>query len=334
MTNIMKRLPDVTDVQRARIMAAPRNAAAHSDLMQTIDAMTALEVGGKGSVPQLPLEFGIAAWNVERCLFPQDSAALLGAYGLDIVLLSEMDSGMARTGQRNTTAEMAACLNMHYAYGVEFYEMELGGPTERHYCKDDFNQSGWHGNAILSSAPFEKLALIRLDQKGHWFSACADGAADPEQPRVGGRMAVAAVVLTQGGPVCVVSTHLESNADADYRHLQFARLLYELDALAPDMPILIGGDLNTGNHLPPDFDWRKENLFELARGQGYDWSLTPDGVTTRASLITPHQTRKMKLDWFCHRGLVGHGETLVAALDKNDRPLSDHEIIAARVSIA
>ncbi len=333
MTQIVERLPDVTQNQRAQILKSARTTDAHAALIEILPAMTSVEVGGTGSAEALAEEFVVAAWNVERCLFPEASAEMLAAHGVDVVLLSEVDSGMARTGQRNTTADMASVLSMQYAFGVEFYEMDLGGATERHFCKDDFNTSGWHGNGILSSVPFERVGLIRLDEKGHWF-VTDGGAGNPEQPRVGGRMAIAAIIPAEFGPVCVVTTHLESNAQSQHRHKEFERLLAAIDAFAPDMPVIIGGDLNTGNHMPPDFDWRDESLFELAEAQGYSWSLSPDGTTTRPSLITPHPDRVMKLDWFCHRRLTGEKGKVVPALDRAGQPLSDHECILARVSVA
>lgn len=265
------------------------------------------------------------AWNLERCLFPEDSAEHLTQHAPDVVLLSEMDHGMARTKQRHTTAAMAEALGMHYAYGVEFYEIGLGGPTERHFCDDDFNALGWHGNAILSKVPFERVTMIRLDDHGHWFSE--EAGADPEQPRLGGRMAIAAVVNTQGGPMCLVSTHLESNADGPHRARQMAILLAGVDQFAPDMPVLIGGDLNTGNHAPPDFDWRKEPLFPLAEEKGYSWKFTADGPTTRPSLISPHPDRVMKLDWFAGRGLVPVKSGVLSSISASGTPLSDHDAV-------
>lgn len=330
MTPTVGKLPDVTAEQKQRILEAPRTPEAHRALLAEVDAMNVLQAGGAGPLSRLPSSFTVAAWNVERCLFPERSAAHLQPFNPQVVLLSEMDNGMARTGQRDTTAAMADALDMHFVYGVEFHELGLGGETERKYCADDFNAHGWHGNAILSAVPFERVELIRLDDHGHWF--CSERA-DPKQPRIGGRMAVAAVVPTEAGSVCVVSTHLESNADAAHRHRQFERLLNALDDFAPDMPVLIGGDLNTGNHLPPDYDWRKETLFGMAEARGYDWGLTPEGITTRASLISPHENRKMKLDWFAARGLGGRPNNLLPSLDTDGTPLSDHECVMADVVV-
>lgn len=322
------RLPPVTADQRANLLATPRTAAAHRALMAEVPAMSLIQTGGTAPARELPAEISVVAWNLERGLFPKASARHLAPYAPDLVLLSEMDHGMARTSQRHTTADMARELGMAYAFGVEFHELDLGGETERHLCSDDTNALGWHGNAILSSAPFEALRLIRLDDHGHWFSTASG--ADPDQPRLGGRMAIAAILPTARGPICAVTTHLESNADAAHRAAQMRRLMDAVDDFAGGMPVLIGGDLNTGNHLPLDFDWRREDLFALAEARGYHWDLTAEGTTTRPSLITPHPERVMKLDWFAARGLEPVQKEVLPSLDATGRPLSDHDAIWCR----
>ncbi|MEJ2020828.1 MAG: endonuclease/exonuclease/phosphatase family protein [Maritimibacter sp.] len=327
MISVVDELPPVTAEDRARLLAAPRTSDAHRALMAATPAMNAVQTGGAATAERLPTQLSVVAWNVERCLFPAESAAHLAPLSPDVVLLSEMDHGMARTGQRHTTAEMAQALGMVYAYGVEFHELDLGGATERRFCQDDFNALGWHGNAILSVVPFERVTLIRLDDHGHWFVPEAS-ATDPGQPRLGGRMALAAVLPTADGPICVVSTHLESNATADHREAQFQLLLDAVEDFAPDMPVIIGGDLNTGNHLPPDFDWRREGLFDLARARGYSWEATPEGTTTRPSLITPHPDRVMKLDWFCTCRVSCLDNQLLPSLSADGVPLSDHDAVA------
>lgn len=331
MISLLDRLPPVTSEQRDALLAAPRTAEAHRALMADVMAMNAVQLGGQTDRTTLPAKITVAAWNVERCLFPADTAAHLGVLAPDVVLLSEVDHGMARTGQRHTTAEMAEALGMAYAFGVEFHELDLGGATERAYCTDDFNALGWHGNAILSSVPFDAVTLIRLDDHGHWFST--DSGADPDQPRLGGRMALAAIVPTERGPICVVSTHLESNAGPAHRHAQFEILLNAVDGFAPNIPVLIGGDLNTGNHMPPEFDWRKETLFALGRDHGYNWDFTAEGMTTRPSLITPHPERVMKLDWLAGRDLMAQDKGILSSLDATGRPLADHDCAWCRIAI-
>ncbi|MFU1478551.1 endonuclease/exonuclease/phosphatase family protein [Roseovarius sp. C7] len=314
-------LPPVTDDQRARILNAPRDAENHRALLAATPAMNTIETGGIPTQNRLDTAPLVAAWNLERCLFPDATAKHLAGLAPDVILLSEMDCGMARTGQRHTTRDLAQALGMSYAYGVEFYELGLGGPTERRFCTDDHNRLGFHGNAILSAAPLTRVAMIRLDDHGPWFDA------DPDQPRLGTRMALAAQIDTASGPICVVSTHLESNAQASYRHDQFLHLLERVDFFAQGYPIAIGGDLNTGNHMPPDFDWRKETLFDLARALGYSWQGSAPGQTTRASLITPHPDRSMRLDWIATRDVSPAERGILPAVAPDDTPLSDHDCV-------
>ena len=331
-TQTLSALPNVTAEERAQILSAERTEDAHRALLGAVPAMNAVQTGGTASRTVLPATLSVAAWNVERCLFPPETAAHLAGIAPDIVLLSEVDHGMARTGQRHTTEEVADALGMAYAFGVEFFELDLGGATERQFCKDDFNALGWHGNAVLSSVPFEKVALVRLDDHGHWFAAHSD-TVDPNQPRLGGRMAIVAICPTEAGPVCVVSTHLESNSGADHREVQFDRLMDAIDALAPGLPVLIGGDLNTGNHLPPDYDWRREGLFKAAEARGYDWRLTADGTTTRASLISPHPSRQMKLDWLAGRNVACMDKGVLSSISSEGKPLSDHDCVWCRIEV-
>lgn len=328
MTMTSDALPPVNEAQIDAIRKAPRTSAAHRALLAQLDCMNAIQVGGKGIGP-VPAAPRIIAWNVERCLFPAETAAVAAAHGADIVLLSEVDCGMARTQQRHTAADIAEALGMHYAFGVEFFELGLGSPTELEFCTDDRNALGWHGNAILSRAPFTKVEMLRLDDHGHWF--CPDFGADPGQPRVGGRMAILAEIGTEAGPLCVVSTHLESNSGPEHRGAQFERLLDAVDRFAPDTPVVIGGDLNTGNHMPPHFDWRAEGLFAASEARGYSWAGTPAGMTTRPSLITRHPEREMKLDWFATRGLKTSDSLLIRS-DATGQTLSDHDAILCRFS--
>ena len=329
--SVVDRLPQVTEAETHRLLTAPRTSAAHREMMGAVPAMSMVQSGGKASAAMLPSTLSLVAWNLERCLFPEASAAHLAECAPDIVLLSEMDHGMARTNQRHTTEVMAAEMGMAYAYGVEFHELDLGGPTERDFCVDDFNAFGWHGNAILSKVPFEKVTLIRLDDHGHWYTE--EAGADPEQPRLGGRMAIAAIVPTEAGAICVVSTHLESNSGPAHREAQMQILLDAIDRFAQGLPVVIGGDLNTGNHVPPDYDWRGEGLFGAAKARGYRWDLTADGVTTRPSLITPHPTRQMKLDWFAGRGVDPLENAVISSLDPRGTPLSDHDAVWCALTI-
>lgn len=311
---------------RADVATLPRTIEAHDDRMASLPFMNAIEVGGSAaSAGPLAFPFDVAAWNLERCLFPEATAGLLRrATPVPVVLVSEMDSGMARTGQRNTTAELAGHLNMTYAYGVEFLELGLGSATEREFCSDDFNLHGFHGNGLMAGVPLARPFMIRLEGERLWF---IDGG---DQPRLGERMAIGAVIETEAGPFVAVSTHLESATNAAYRERQVVGLIDVLDATFPGLPVLIGGDLNTGNHTGGDFE--AEGLFARAYERDFSRHGGPlEQMTTRPSLITRWPDRAMKLDWFLARGLLVGETRIVSSLDETGRPLSDHDLIVCRI---
>ena len=324
----VKKLTPVSVADQEKIISSPKTRLVHRELMMTFPAMSELEIGGSASDKAMGLYVTVAAWNLERCLFVEQSAEKLSTLGADVVLLSEMDSGMARSSQRHTARDLGELLGMQYCYGVEFYEMGLGSTIEiERFCSDDQNDFGWHGNAILSKIPIEKALLVRLDDHGHWF--CTDEFADPAQPRIGGRMAIAAII----NGICFVTTHLESAAKSDYRCSQMKILLDKVEPFANGLPILIGGDLNTGNQMPPDYDWRRETLFRYCEERGYDWSFNPSGYTTRPSLITIAPENKMKLDWFTTKGLEVVQAGIEPSINNNGTPLSDHDCIWLRAKV-
>ncbi|KAA0969044.1 endonuclease [Aureimonas fodinaquatilis] len=305
---------------RQDIAALPRTITAHDRFMAGLSCMTQVETGGLTPTTVLQFPFSLATWNVERCLFPTQAAAKLAQTGADIVLLSEMDCGMARTAQRHTTAEVADGLGMAYAFGVEFLELGLGSDTEREFCADAQNYAGFHGNALVSSAGMQHVFMVRLPGKRFWFMQGDD------QPRLGERMAVGAMLETAQGPLVVVSTHLESNSDAKGRNAQLDHLVDVLDARFPGLPIVIGGDLNSGNHIGGD--WRDESFFAEMAQRGFEAHGGPiDQVTTRPSLITRWPERLMKLDWFLVRGVQVGGSRIVPATGVDGGPLSDHDLV-------
>ena len=275
----VERLAAPSPEDRAAIATLERSIDAHDARMADLPCMNAVETGGRAERAEpLPFPFTVAAWNLERCLFPLQSAEHLGATGAEIVLLSEMDDGMARTRQTHTTADLADELGMAYLYGVEFIELGLGSQTEREFCKDDFNRRGLHGNGLLSTVPLHQPFLLRLHGERLWFTGEVD------QPRLGERMAIGGTINTASGPLVLVSTHLESATTAAYRERQVVGLIDALDAAFPGRQILIGGDLNTGNHADGDFE--AEGLFARAAERGFtarrhDHAPEPDHALAR-----------------------------------------------------
>ncbi|HVF32424.1 MAG TPA: endonuclease/exonuclease/phosphatase family protein, partial [Acidimicrobiales bacterium] len=178
----------------------------------------------------------VAAWNLERGRWPAAMASVLASTGADVVLLSEVDVGMARSSNRDVAAEIAAALGMGSVFGVEFLELGLGSPSEAAaLAPGAANDRGLHGNAILGVAPVAGPRVVRIETGGPWTRPGSS------EPREGGRMAVVGSVAVDGTAVTVATVHLESESTAPERADQLAVVLRELG----DGPAIVGGDLNT-----------------------------------------------------------------------------------------
>jgi endonuclease/exonuclease/phosphatase family metal-dependent hydrolase len=309
----------------AQVMTLERTEANHAAALASLACLQRVEAPAGPAREALAFPLTIAAWNLERCYAVEASAEMLRREGADIALLSEVDNGMARTGQRHTSRDVADALGMSHAFGVEFLELELGGATELEFCVDDFNRLGFHGNALLARAALQAPVMIRLEAHGHWFR--------PESPahRIGTRCAIAGAVMTAQGPLYAVSVHLENAADAAYREQQVRGLIDAIDQLAGDMPVIIGGDLNTG--LADGGDFEKETLFAHAASRGFERHGGPlDQMTTRASRVSRDPKGAYKLDWFLTRGLVVADSRIVPSVAPDGEVLSDHDMVVATIA--
>lgn len=327
-----------------RLGDADVHAAALADLscLREVDVSTVARPSSASTRPALR----VAAWNAERGTWLDDAAPVLAALDADVLLLSELDVGMARSGQRHTPGELAAALGHGHVFGVEFVELGLGGPVERERHTGEENAAGLHGNAVLGRLPLERPALLRFDRSGAWFTA------DRGEPRVGGRCAVAATVQwPAGGALAVVSTHLESHGDPAERAAQMAALLDAVDQYTDGGPTVVGGDLNTFSApaveiyasrlrrelLPADPDRfadpvRYEPLFEVAAAHGFSWEeanvMAPTQRTRRDGSPRPPL---MHLDWILVRGVTATEPRIVPAVDDHGRALSDHDMVTANL---
>jgi endonuclease/exonuclease/phosphatase family metal-dependent hydrolase len=324
-TTAVPELTPVPTAQRATWLAAPASHTTHAGALAALPAFAEVETGGTAPPPP-PGPLRIAAWNLERCLYPQASAALLRQQGVVLTLLTEMDNGCHRTGQRHTTRLLAEALGQRYAFGVEFLELAtMPAPVEFAGNAPD-NSLGFHGNGFVSALPFRDAAVIRLGEEADWFATPRGG-----QKRIGTRMAVAAIFRHGEIEFLGCSVHLESDSDFAGRDRQMATLLAALDDMAGDLPVVVGGDLNThvgaGGH-----DDARELLFETARRHGYDWQAANTArASTRPSLWSPGAGAR-QLDWFCTRGCQVAEPRMTPALDAAGTVLSDHELISVTVT--
>ncbi len=326
--NEIDALPVLSPNERAAIASSPSLFYDHV-LAQTV------EVKQPATTRLMTKRIRMVAWNVWCCKHIEESANLLRGLGADVVLLSEMDYGMARSSQHHTTAELAKKLGYGYVYGVEFL--------------NDGNQDnsiGYRGNAILSQAELKRSALIRfLDE----------GVGRKRFP--GSRLAVLATIEIAGQEVVFASVHFENAVTPERRGHIMEDLLRKIEEYAPQLPAVVAGDMSTltfavDSSIVYNLDWTKqlmkedpnrilnpiphEPLFEIAQKYGYDWrNCNIISKSTQRFYFHPLSLRAGRnMDWFLIKGLTSSEPSVIDATPPDIAfPLSDHEIICVNAEI-
>jgi len=327
--------PEASVLEDAR-RAAIRGREVHRALLARIPAFHAIEQEPPAHPHPWPGSLKIAAFNAERLKDRPAVRHLMNGTGADITLFSEVDLGMARSGNAHTIRDLVAGTGEGYLYGVEFVELDLGDQEEMRAHAGEHNACSLHGNAIVTTLALETPHLIPLEENGLWLSGF-EGA----QRRIGGRMALAARVSGAPAPLWIVSTHLESKTDPADRQAQIRALLRALDAIAPNEACVIGGDFNT-KALPRGADdralllaapERDEPLFADLRDAGFAWQHANLALPTQTQgPSNKHEPPFGKLDWLVVRGLTAANPQIVPAQDGQGRAVSDHEMITVDVS--
>lgn len=263
----------------------------------------------------------------------------------DIILANELDYGMSRSNNLHTTRELSQALHMNYAFGVEFVTVN---------AFQNGNEQGLHGNAILSRFPLERVKLVHLPIEYEWFYREGDS-------RLGTRMALLAQTKIDGSDIGIVCVHLENRASPEGRVRQFTYLLDEIDAHFGNLPVLIGGDMNT-NTVDGDSQANMEDLKDkaeqykrlgsipshepmmaIAEAHGYTYrDCNLFDKSTRRKHMPGEEDILLNLDWFFQRGLNCSEPSRVETIfshqilpgcqeelrDFDGKELSDHDAVA------
>ncbi len=323
--------------QRQEALSLSRSRTVHDRLLADWSCLNTIETSAS-TAPAAPSSgLTVTAWNMERCKRVEQSADVIAGAGADVVLATEMDRGMARSGQRDTPGDLAGCLGWGYAFGVEFVELGLGDVRETRDHAGDVNRQGLHGNAILSRYRIDDVKVLPLESSGDWFVGAPK---DDGQVRVGGRMALAARLATELEPVVIVVVHYESQSDSIDRARQTQRLLECLANEFGDTRCVIGGDLNTkgfrqaglGGPALLDRAAEHEPSFAHFAAEGFDWRQSNTGAhTTRLHPEDPPGSPLTTLDWLLVRGVRAGRPFVVPACDAGGGYLSDHEMVGVTV---
>ncbi len=111
---------------------------------------------------------------------------------VDVILLNEMDLGMARSDQQHTTRLMAKKWGFNYAWGIEFVELTRGNKKIQKLVGDMHDMIGFTGNAILSRCSLQDVKIFRNGGPlGAYFSKKKSFTnAYGYERRLGGRMGI------------------------------------------------------------------------------------------------------------------------------------------------
>jgi endonuclease/exonuclease/phosphatase family metal-dependent hydrolase len=276
----------------------------------------------------------VAAFNACSGRFAQKIAERLHHSPLDdidIVLLSEVDWRLKRSGRREVAADIAAELGMSFAYIPEFGVRSASGELVRSM-----------GNAILSTRPLLDVTatpLTKLFMRNRVLRL------------TGGPAGLTAKIAVHRKPLVVGIVHLNSRWNPLGRATQMQQYL---QAFPREGSAIIGGDLNTTTidlRMPGSFlkampllvfksrrfrnpqAW--EPLFERLAEAGFktaEANLAGRATFTFTRFIPPMV--RPKLDWIALRGLkvvAGSPAVVPARLSTLAPRFSDHDFVICAV---
>ena len=258
------------------------------------------------------------AWNVERGIqFNGIVDALTDHPQLankDVLLLTELDHGMARSGNRFVARELADALKLNYAFAPVYIPLQKGSGVESEM--EGENTVSIHGLAMFSPHPMANVHAVPLPNgKDKMWG---------KEKRLGYLRALFADIEHPAGTFRAVTIHLDAHCSRAHRHMQMRIILDHLDTLPP-LPTLIGGDWNTTtynaqnarrailgywrrvmmgvkrvvrDHLPHPDRYFERKLFGELEKRGYDYeSLNEIGVGTLHYDIESIEKNTNLRDW-------------------------------------
>jgi endonuclease/exonuclease/phosphatase family metal-dependent hydrolase len=182
------------------------------------------------------------AWNIERGTRLDEIIRVLREHssmsGSDVLLLTELDYGMARSGNRHVARELARALGMSYAFAPCYINLSKGSGLES--GAEGENAEALHGNAVLSRWPLARARSIALPNGKDKMKG--------REKRLGSQRAVVCDVEHPAGAFRAVSLHLDAHSSPRHRRRQMQVVLDFLEKLEPRLPVLVGGDWNTSTY--------------------------------------------------------------------------------------
>lgn len=224
------------------------------------------------------------AWNIERgCVFEGILEALKNHEELkdkDLLLLTELDYGMARSGNRFVAQEIAKELRLNYAFAPVYIALQKGSGVEA--MKEGENTKSIHGLAMFSKYPIKNAHAVALPNgKDKMWG---------KEKRLGYLRALVAEIEHPAGTFRAVTMHLDAHCSRKHRQKQLQIVLDHLETL-PALPTIIGGDWNTST-----FNSQTSTHAIL----GYWWRVMITGIRNTARNHFPHPDRHFERPMFAY----------------------------------
>ncbi len=302
----------------AELAASPLIEAVRPDAERILNAVVV--EGDSRASDQTRASFTIAAlaWNIERgIVFDGIVEALKHHQELkdkDLLLLTELDHGMARSGNRFVAKEIADALGLNYAFAPVYVALQKGSGVEA--AMEGENTLSIHGLAMFSRWPMQNVHAVALPNgKDKMWG---------KEKRLGFLRALFADIEHPSGTFRAVTIHLDAHCSREHRRRQIRIILDHLETLPP-LPTLIGGDWNTTtfnsqsstraimgywrrvfmgpknvaqNHLPHPERYFERPMFNYLERRGYDFrSLNNVGTGTLHYHVESIEKNTNLRDW-------------------------------------
>lgn len=231
------------------------------------------------------------AWNLERGLrFEGIANALATNHDLinkDVLMLPELDHGMARSGNRFIVKELAGRLGLNFAFAPVYIPLQKGSGLEAEMAGE--NTLSIHGLAMMTPWVMTNVHTVDLPNGKDKMLG--------KEKRLGWLRALVAEIEHPACTFRAVTIHLDVHCAREHRRRQMRIILDHLATLSP-LPTLIGGDWNTttfnaqtarhailgywrrvmmgvsnvaNNHFPHPDRYFERRLFRDLESRGYEY---------------------------------------------------------------
>ena len=243
------------------------------------------------------------AWNLERGIRLDGIIDALknNAWlnNKDVLLLTELDYGMARSSNRFVAREIARELDLNYAFAPVYIPLQKGSGVEAEMAGE--NTVSIHGVAMMSPWPMKNVHAVTLPNgKDKMWG---------KEKRLGYLRAIVADIEHPTGEFRAVTVHLDAHCSRAHRRMNRCRSFSIILIPCRRCRRLIGGDWNTTtlqrsnaqrgqfsatcrrvmmgvknvaeNHLPHPDRYFERRIFAEIESRGFDYrSLNEIGVGT------------------------------------------------------